>query len=574
MSADQALRVTLAESSTAGVKPENEDYTGHRVPQSAHELKLKGVVLAIADGMSGSDGGKQASEASVLQFIDDYYKSPESWSARYAVGRILTALNTMLLSRSQREFTSTRGLVTTFSALVFKSQTVHMFHVGDARIYRFRDGELLQLSVDHRVQLSEGRDYLSRALGIDSHLEVDYRKELLQKGDVFLTCTDGVHDFIKHEAITQFVADAGSNLQGLCDQLVATALANNSSDNLSCQALCVAELPRADRSEFYKQLTTLPFPPELDTGNLLDGYEIVRQLQATSRSQVYLAIDTLAKTENQRVVLKTPSVNYQDDPVYIEQFLHESWVAKRLDSPHLLKPYDSGRQRRFLYTELQYLKGQTLQQWMRDNPEPTLPQVRFFMGQLINGLRSMHRMEMIHQDLKPDNVMVDGADQVVIVDFASTRVAGLAEIESVLETHHIVGTANYAAPEYFQGKSGTKQSDIYSLGVICYEMLTGQLPYGEIEPEKAAKKKFRYRSARDLNPSVPEWVDMAIEKAVQPNPENRYTLLSEFLANIKQPNQELVALRESRPLIEKNPLLFWKVLAAVQMVAILYLLLR
>lgn len=573
MSSKKHLEVVLAQATCAGSKEQNEDFVGYRLPESDVELERKGVVLAIADGMSGSDGGKQASEKSVLQFIDDYYKSPESWSARYAVERILTALNTLLLSRGQRQFSSTRGLITTFSAMVFKSQTLHLFHVGDARIYRFRDGKLEQLSEDHRVQISDNRDYLARALGIDSHLQVDYKQEILRQGDVFLACTDGIHDFVKQAILEQRVATGLSDLQSLCDGLIQLALRNDSNDNLSCQALCVQALPKADRTEFYKQLTLLPFPPELSAGNVIDGYQIVRQLQASSRSQVYLALDTQAEAEDQRVVLKTPSVNYQDDPLYIEQFLHENWVAKRLDSAHLLKPYESGRPRNFLYTEVQYLKGQTLQRWMKDNPAPTLPQVRYLMGQLVSGLRAMHRMEMIHQDLKPDNVMVDGADTVVIVDFASTRVAGLAEIESVLETQHIVGTANYAAPEYFQGKSGTKQSDIFSLGVICYEMLTGELPYGEIEPEKAAKKKFRYRSARELNPSVPEWVDLAIEKAVQVDPANRYTLLSEFLANIKQPNQELLELHESRPLIEKNPLLFWKLLVMLQMAVIFWLLL-
>lgn len=571
MSNKQKLRVSLAEATRAGAKEQNEDFVGHRVPSSDHELQLKGVALAIADGMSGSDGGKQASETSVTQFLDDYYKAPESWSAQYAVSRILNALNTMLLSRGQVEFNSTRGLVTTFSAVIIKSQTVHLFHVGDARIYRLRDGKLLQLSTDHRVMLSDTKDYLSRALGIDSHLEVDYREEIAKQGDIYLCSTDGIHDFVSHEDLEAVASRSELSLQERCDEILTTAETQESTDNLSCQLLRIEELPKVNRKEFYKQLTTLPFPPELSPGNLLDGYRIVQQLQATSRSQVYLAVDTMAKEDDQRVVIKTPSVNYQDDPLYIEQFLHETWVAKRLDSPQLLKPYENGRPRKFLYTELQYVKGQTLQQWMKDNPKPTLPQVRFFVGQLVRGLRAMHRMEMIHQDLKPDNIMIDGNDSVIIVDFASTRVAGLAEIESVLETHHIVGTANYAAPEYFKGTTGTKQSDLYSLGVICYEMLTGHLPYGEISPENAERKKFTYTLAGDYNPGIPDWVDVALEKAVQSTPANRYTLLSEFLADIKQPNEELLAQRKSRPLIEKNPVKFWQSLAAIEFVVILAL---
>jgi serine/threonine protein kinase len=193
------------------------------------------------------------------------------------------------------------------------------------------------------------------------------------------------------------------------------------------------------------------------------------------------------------------------------------------------------------------------------------------VDQIARGLRAMHRLEMLHQDLKPDNVLIDQNNTLKIIDFGSTRIAGLMELQSVLQHNHIVGTASYSAPEYFQGARGTNRSDIFSLGVIAYEMLTGQLPFGEIEPEKASKKKFSYTPAAWHNPKVPEWVDAALEKATHPNPEKRYDTLSELVADLTRPNEALLTQQRQRPLMERNPVAFWQGLAALELGVILVL---
>lgn len=567
----QQLSITLGQSSLAGIKDDNEDFYGALIPEGA-PLENKGITLAIADGMSGSDGGKEASELSVKQFLTDYYSTPESWTVKHAVNRIMSALNSMLFTQGQRRYSSSKGLVTTFSAIVFKSQTAHLFHVGDSRIYRLRDGDFVQLTTDHRVWISNDQEYLSRALGIDSHLEIDYRKTPIQKGDIFFLSTDGVHDFVSDAQIKAVLLKYLDDPQKACEHISQIALANKSDDNITCQIARIDSVAEANKDEFYEKLTRLPFPPDLKAGHIIDGFKIIRTLNATSRSQVYLAEDTLydgKKGEQRNVVIKTPSVNFEDDPSYIDLFLHEEWVAKRLDSPHLIKVCNLKRQRTFLYTVVEYIQGQTLQQWMAENPKPSLTQVRGTINQIARGLRCMHRMEMIHQDIKPNNIIIDKNNTLVIIDFGSTKVAGLAEIESVVEHSNIVGTANYSAPEYFKGEQGTNRSDIYSLGVIAYEMLTGKLPYGEVRPERAAKKKFIYTSAREYNPQVPEWVDLAIRKAVHPDPEKRYGLLSEFTADLSKPNTGLINANKFEPLIERNPIVFWKILALIEFILLL-----
>lgn len=569
------LTIQYGQTSSAGVKPQNEDCYGIFIPDD-DLLKTKGIAVAIADGVSASEGGKEASQIAVKQFLDDYFCTSEAWTVKHATTKILSALNSWLFNQGQRNYDGSNGLATTLSILVLKSQTAHIFHIGDSRIYRWRNQQLTCLTQDHRIKFSAKREYLARALGVQSRLAVDYQQFQLHCDDLYLLTTDGVHDVLSDEQLSEWLSTQdletanSAILQQATDALVAKALAADSQDNITCQLVRIENIYAENHDEFQQRLNRLPFPPDLNEGMVLDGYQIIRELNATSRSQVYLAKDTL-NTDKPLVVIKTPSMNYDDDPTYIDLFLHEEWVAKRLNSPHLISVYqhtNAYSRRSFLYSVVEYIQGQTLAQWMRDHPKPSLVQFRATMNQIARGLRAMHRMEMVHQDLKPDNILIDQQNTLKIIDFGSTRIAGLIEIKTILQHNQIVGTANYSAPEYFKGATGTNQADIYSLGVIAYEMLTGQLPYGKIEPQATARKRFHYRSVRHYCPEIPEWIDAAIEKATQPLPEKRYEALSEFITDITRPNAQLMGARKPKPLIERHPIKFWQGFALLEMIII------
>src|SRR5690606_10765214 len=135
-----------------------------------------------------------------------------------------------------------------------------------------------------------------------------------------------------------------------------------------------------------------------------DGYRIVRELHASSRSHVHLAVDDASGI---RVVLKTPSLDLRGDAAYLERFLTEDWIARRIDNPHVLKSRLPARKRHYLYTVSEFIDGQTLAQWMIDHPRPDLETVRGIVEQIARGLRAFHRLEMLHQDLRPQNLMID-----------------------------------------------------------------------------------------------------------------------------------------------------------------------
>lgn len=561
------LTISSGQHSEAGIKASNDDACGIRVPDAAL-VNSKGIAAVIADGMSGSEAGKEAAAACVRGFLADYFTTPDSWSTETAGEKILSALNRWLYAQGHRHYESTRAMVTTLSVLVIKSATAHLFHVGDTRIYRMRQGKLECLTRDHRVHVSEDKNYLSRAMGIELHMEIDYRALPVELDDIYLLTTDGVHDYLDDASLADFLYGGHQDLDEVARAIVGSALAQGSHDNVSCEVLKIEELPHRDAHEFYRQFSELPFPPPLETGMVLDGYEIIRELHASKRTQVYLAQDRETHTS---VIMKTPSVNYDDDPEYIDRFLHEEWAGRRIKNQHVLKILKPHAQRQCLYYVTEYIDGQTLRQWMHDNPQPAIEDVRNIVQQVAAGLRAFHRLEMIHQDLKPENIMIDEYGTVKIIDFGSTKIAGIEEITTPLERQNMLGTRNYTAPEYLQGYAGNNTSDIYSLGVIAYEMLTGELPYGKKELTLRRLKRAKYLPAMRINPDVPLWIDRALGKATSIDRTRRYTLLSELTHDLAHPNPAFES-SSSEPLLERNPLLVWKVIAALLFTLNLYLL--
>ncbi|MGR9013269.1 MAG: protein kinase domain-containing protein [Gammaproteobacteria bacterium] len=556
------LRISIGSASDKGIKADNEDFFGSLIPEGS-QLTHKGIAVAIADGMSGSDAGKQASHCCVISFLSDYYSTPDSWSVKHAGQKILSATNSWLYSQGQIRYDSTKGMVSTLSIIVLKSTTAHIFHIGDTRIYRLRRGNFEQITRDHRIWVKE-KNYLNRAMGIEPRLEVDYQLRPLEKGDLFLMTTDGVHDFINEQNLKKLLQEC-ADLTLLAEKILQQAKSNHSDDNLTCQLVRIDELPEANEDEIIRRHTNLPFPPPLEPGMVIDGYRIEAELHASKRTQIYRAFDTQTNT---RVILKTPSILYDDDTHYIEHFLHEEWAGKRIHHDNVLKVLSADREKSCIYYVTEYIEGPTLRQWITDHPKPDIKEARKIVEQIAKGLRAFHRMEMLHQDLKPENIMFDQHGIVKIIDFGSVKIAGIAEITPLdhNDTDNILGTLNYTAPEYHLGLRGTVKSDLFSLAVITYEMLNNALPFGQDMPEKPNKMnlaKLRYVPSFHHNTMVPIWIDGALEKGTAISPQIRYDALSEFLYDLSTPNPKFLSGKEAIPLIQRNPLLFWKGLSAI-----------
>jgi serine/threonine protein phosphatase PrpC len=566
------LKISVGQFSDKGRKETNQDFHGVLIPDEPL-LGLKGISIVLADGISTSQVSRVAAESAVKGFLTDYYCTSESWSVRTSAQRVLEATNSWLHSqtRSQYAYDKDRGYVCTLSAMVIKSTTAHLFHIGDSRIYRLSGNTLEQLTNDHRVVISSQQSYLGRALGVNPQIEIDYQMLRIEPGDVFVLATDGIYEHLSARRLAKAVNEGGADLDAAAKGIVDQAFDAGSADNLTVQIVRIDEVPDGDAAEVFAQPREMPLPPLLEARAVFDGYRIVRELHGSSRSHIYLAVDIETDTV---VTIKIPSIDLRDDPAYLKRFMMEEWVARRIDSPHVLKPCLLQRKRNFLYVTTEYIDGQTLTQWMIDNPKPGLETVRDIVEQIARGLRAFHRKEMLHQDVRPDNVMIDATGTVKIIDFGSTRITGVVEAEPSGIHDDILGTQQYTAPEYFVGEPATSRSDLFSLGVITYQMLTGKLPYGTQIANARTRSQFNrlvYRPASHGDRDVPSWIDGALEKAVHPNPDKRYDSFSEFLFDLRHPNANYLA-TSSTPLIERNPLLFWKSTTIVLVLAVIVLL--
>ncbi|HUN96306.1 MAG TPA: bifunctional protein-serine/threonine kinase/phosphatase [Bradyrhizobium sp.] len=565
------LRISIGQHSDKGRKPANQDFHAALIPTEPL-LSLKGIAIVLADGISSSGVSHIASESAVKSFLTDYYCTPESWSVKTSAQRVLAAANSWLHSQTKvhSSYDRDKGYVCTLSAMVLKSTTAHLFHVGDCRIYRVAGNALEQLTNDHRVAVSSQEIYLGRALGINPQIEIDYHALRIEPGAVFLLATDGAYEFVDDRLIIETIKANAANLDQAAKAIVELAYRRGSHDNITVQIVHIDRVPDAEANDALAPASEFPLPPLLEPRMVLDRYRIVREIHGSNRSHIYLAVDTESDVP---VVVKIPSIDLRDDPNYLKRFLMEEWIARRIDSPYVLKPRPPSGRQSFLYLVTEFVDGQTLTQWMIDNPRPDLETVRGIVEQIASGLRSFHRMEMLHQDLRPDNIMIDKTRTVKIIDFGSANVAGVVEVEPTSH-REILGTLQYTAPEYFLGEAGSPRSDMFSLGVITYQMLTGRLPYGPRLARartKAQIRKLRYVPALDDDRAIPAWIDGALQRAVHTDPHKRYESLSEYVFDLRHPNANYIK-SSVTPLVERNPNLFWKCLTVILACIILILL--
>lgn len=570
MKVPQTLTISLGQWSSAGRKAENQDFLGAIMPSGA-TLALKGITLAIADGISSSSKGREAAEIAVKSLLTDYYSTPDAWTVKPAASCVIDATNGWLHSKSRAAHVEDidHGWVTTLSAMILKSGQAHIFHVGDSRVWRLSGRSLQQLTTDHVISNGSEGHHLSRAMGAGPQVEIDYIAAPIAVGDIFVMTTDGVHAAMTGPKVVS-ILDNASSLDQAAQNLGQAAYEMGSADNLTVQIVRVDTLAPPQAADLLADTAALPCPALPKAGDVIDGYEIKRAIHANARSHIYLA----HAPDGTQVAFKIPSVDLREDPDYRRRFLMEEWIVRRVENTHVLSAVAPPEKRTKFYVLSEFIEGQTLRQWMHDHPRASLQEVRDIIAQLINGVRAMHRRQMLHQDLRPENVMIDTSGTIKIIDFGSTFVAGVAETAQTPPRQEILGTMQYAAPEYFAGERAGPASDLYSIGVIAYEMLTGRLPYGTQVAHVRARKDLRslhYVSARDDTNGVPDWVDAALKRAVHPVAANRHAVMSEFLADLKRPSA-LWSRQAARPLIERNPLTFWKTLSAVLGLIILILL--
>ncbi|MFG0417251.1 protein kinase [Pseudomonas sp. zjy_8] len=549
-----SLQLSFAQASATGPRAENQDAL--RLVTPAPELAAsKGYLFALADGVSQCADGGLAARASLQALALDYYATPATWSVAQALDRLLLAQNRWLRAQG-----SGQPLLTTLSALVLRGRRFTLAHVGDCRVYRWHGGTLQCLSEDHVWDQPGMQHVLKRALGLDQHLLVDYQEGELQPGECFLLLSDGVWASLGEQHI-QAVLREQTDLQLAADTLVASAHLNGSKDNASALLVQVDQLGTANLGDTLAQLQQWPVPGPLREGQVIDGWQ-VETLHAHSRQSLLYKV---RDSQNQPWLLKTLPTAREQEPGAAQGLLLEEWFLRRIAGRHFPELHTAS-QRQHLYYVMREYPGQNLAALLAEQGPLPLPQWLEVARQLLQAVGVLHRRNLLHRDIKPDNLHLGRDGQLRLLDFGLAYCPGLSEDP----LHELPGTPSYIAPEAFEGHPPSPRQDLYAVGVTLYHLLTGHYPYGEVEAFQRPRFGQPVNAAR-YRPDLPEWLQHNLLQAVASDPAQRFETAEHWLLLLERGDRQELPSRP-RPLLEREPLKVWRTLALMSLLINLILL--
>lgn len=551
------LGVGLGHASQQGPRPRNEDFVGAAAPEG-EELAAKGVLLAVADGVGGHAHGREAAEQTVRSLLADYYATPQTWGVEKSVEAVLGAVNRWLLGQSAKS-RDYAGMATTLTAVVLRGRRYHVAHVGDSRAYRWRDGQLLRLTEDHTWEHPEFDNVLRRAIGLEARLLVDHDDGELAAGDRFVLLTDGVWNTLGDAAVAA-VLQSHADPQAAAEALTLDALRRGATDNATALVADVEGLPPDTWRDRLADSRRLPLPPRLKPGQTIDGLRVEALL---NESRVTLLYRVTRLADMQALVMKT--LRAESDAEAASALVREEWLARRVPGKGFPRVFDHP-QRDHLYYLMSWHEGETLKAGLARGHRLAPHELVVTGCALLRLVGMLHRLGIVHRDVKPDNVHIDRRGELRLLDLgvAASDAEDLAEINNP-------GTPSYMAPELFAGGAANESSDLYACGVTLYELLTRKYPYGEIEPFQhprfgAPVPPTRYR------PDTPAWLEAVLLKACAREPSDRFETAEEFLLALGRGASRPLANRRSLPLVERNPRLALKLVAAASLLLNLVLL--
>ena len=530
------MELTYAELSSPGpARENNEDFVGSWHPQTVEEKRSLGAVAVLADGVGGLHHGEVASRLAVETALKEFRETPGEQPPQQLLTRMFNAANRAVYDRGMENHGKTR-MATTLAAVIFRNDGIWVGNVGDSRVYLLRRGDIKQLSTDHtyvgmqqkfgliseaEAKTSENRSILTRSVGAEPVIRVDVENAAVFKGDRVILCSDGLYGYVADSEIADIVSRL-SPAQA-CRRLVALAEQRGTHDNLSVQVLQINEV---EKIEYYRGVplyqeqadTTARY--ELRPGQVLDErFLITETISRSGMATIFKATDQVTK---ETVAVKVPFMEFESDPGFYARFEREEEIGLRLAHPYILKFIAvEHRSRPYIVTE--YLRGYTLAHLLNSvRPMPEKDAVKL-AARVCEALSYMHEHGVVHRDLKPQNIMICYDGTIRIMDFGIARAEEGRRITFTGFTP-AVGTPDYMAPEQVKGKRGDARTDIYSLGAMLYEMVTGVKPYegDNLYIVMNARVTGDPEAPRKQNRIMTAQVEEIILHAMERDPKNRY----------------------------------------------------
>jgi serine/threonine protein phosphatase PrpC len=541
------MRLRYARLTTAGqVRPNNEDYLDFWESPDPLVREKQGSVALIADGVGGMDNGEVASRTAVEAAMKDFQEAPGDMKPYTLLRRMFTAACAQVHEKGVREFKG-RKMATTLVAAIFRDGAVNVANVGDTRSYFIRQKTIKRLTTDHsatsvpvklglmlerQAMASASRSELTRSLGAEPFCQPDFATQLLHHGDFVLQCTDGLHSCVLDEEMREIICR--SHPFDACKELLALALKRGADDNITMQLIEVrnweqvantakvalgADVTPRKAAVAAAQAATGTGEP--GPGKILDGrFELTDLVARSNMASIFKGTD---RKTGMSVAVKIPLMMLESDIAGFERFQREEEIGSTLNHPAILKMIKVEGQKSRPYLVMEFLEGKTLAQVMADRKRLSEGEAIAYGSQICDALEYLHTKGIAHRDMKPQNIMVCTDGSLRLFDFGIARVETARRLTFVGLTPAL-GTPDYISPEQVRGRRGDHRSDIYSMGAILYEMVTGATPFQGESPYVVMNARVTgdpeapSRTNRELNPALEEVILHALER----DPKKRY----------------------------------------------------
>ncbi len=465
------------------------------------------LLAMVADGMGGQAAGKTASSTTVsyisYELKDRLKRTDEKTLASVAVkasDRIFE------ISKRKEEY---KNMGTTLAAAIVDSKKVCAVNIGDSRIYKFGKDGLKQVTKDHKyvqylvekgfltqqeADIHPYRNIITRAVGMEDVTPDTFTFEW-EISDTLLICSDGLYDEVSKEEISEVLSKRGSARQK-AQTLMEKALNAGGRDNVSVIVIINDNV----------------------LGSVIKNrFEIRRLVDEGGMSRVYRAYD---RKQMRSVAVKVLKEEFQSNKQIVNGFLKEGEVTSRLAHKNIVRIVDYGTRGSMRYIVMEYIEGSTLAALMEKERLPIEKSVSI-AKKLLSALSYSHHRGVVHRDLKPRNVLIDLDGEPYLTDFGIAGELGEQEINN---DEKVVGSVNYFSPEQATGQKTGVSTDIYSMGIMLYEMCTGRLPF--VAEDKLSVALMHLHTPpvapKEIEPSLPESLNKIILKAIEKKPEDRY----------------------------------------------------
>ena len=503
----------------------------------AHRQHDGVYVAAVADGVGSARAGGEAAARATQRLVDNFEVRPAGWMPDRALLEFTTQINHQLCEEALHRYGSEGALASTLAAVAISGDMMWGLNLGDTEVFLFRGGELRTLSERHRHTGAGESHMLTRGLGLEPVVTPHVFSWRVAAGDQVLICTDGVTRPLARQKLEEILARSAGAAS------IISAIPEPE-DDATALVIEIAAPATAGRSS-----PALSVPGELVAGEKWAGHELLRPLDPDSR--VWLA---RRASDQVRRVLKFAPLDARHDERLRTLFSSEIALARRLQSPFFpaaeIPPEDP-----VCCYSLEYLEGPTLRECLATQAL-VIEEVVALGKFLAAASQFLLRHDLVHGDIKPENILVRRrglAAEFTLLDFGS--------VAPLFAPPSRAGTASYLAPERFQGAPHSERTEIYGIGVTLFEAATRAYPYGEIERFQNPRFTTPRRPVK-LNLLIPDWLEAVLLRAVAAAPDQRYQHYSQLTFDLEHPAQVEPFFAPDTPLLERNPLLLWKLLAA------------